>query len=173
MKRIAVVLTILLLLGMAFSGGSARADDQTITITVTIQSLALTLGGGGNWDLGIITLGATPTTWTASTPVDGGQFTLANDGNVNQDLTISVADSANWAVGDPANQDEFAVGYGVTATLGVEPAYTNITTGGVALTTALAPTTSFSFDLQLKVPTVTTSYAQQSIVATVSGSPSP
>lgn len=163
----------MLLLGAALGVTDARAATSTFDITVTIQNLSLDVGGLNDWDLDYIAIASTQTTWTATTPQFGGLFTVINDGNVDQDIDISVADSAAWTAQAAPGAEQFAVGFGQTQTLGTEPSYTNITTGGVQLTSPLAPTTAYSFDLQFQAPTSTVNYTEQTMVVTVTSSATP
>ena len=72
-----------------------------------------------------------------------------------------------YEVRDLAGTDRFALGWGQTVTLGTEPAFTNITTGGVPLTSSLGVSGMFDFDVMLQSPTLSNDFTEQEIVATV------
>lgn len=140
MKRTAVALTILLLLGMALGVTSARADSSTITLTVTIQSLALDISTT-SWNLGIVTAGSTMT----STP-----FTVSNTGNVAVDYTIGVADSATepWTSASAIAENTFVLKHGPED--GSD--YKDIPTDNLLAANVTALTGTYLFRLQFTAP---------------------
>ena len=160
MKRTAVALTILLLLGMALGVTSARADSSTITLTVTIQSLALDISTTA-WDLGIVTAGST----TLSSP-----FTVANTGNVNVDYTISVVDTATepWTSASAIGENTFVLKHGP------EPGpFVDIPTDNLLAENVTALTGTYLFRLEFTAPSSvsgTSPYDPHSLEVTITSS---
>ena len=108
--------------------------------------------------------GSTDAGQTLATAVDA--FTATNDGNGQENLAISVANSADWSSGTAAGADVFSMNYynGSAWTL-IDP------TAGAGLASGLAPASSNTFGLQLIVPTSTVKGGvEQSINVTVTAS---
>jgi len=124
----------------------------------------------GSWPLGMIPVNSIHSTFVSGIQ---GYFTAANDGDVTEDLTISVSNSnpSDWTAGADAGPNQFAMGWGQATTteteFDTEGAYTSITTAGVPLTSSLAPGGDFLFDLQFQSPTSTGATEEQSITVTI------
>ena len=157
MKYVVTILTIVMLSLAVFTGGSAQAADATISITVTIRNLALSINNT-NWAFAT-DAGGTVT----STP-----FTLTNDGNVNADFSIAVADGSGtpWASASTAGTDQFVLSH---APNGGSFVGNDIPTNP-ALTTGLAPSTDYLFQLEFKAPTAVSDYNPHTLTVTISSS---
>ena len=156
MKKYLVLLAVMLLLPVStvFAAPSAQVS---VTVTIT-QSVSVAVSPAS------YALGATDAGQTLGTAE--GAFTATNDGNGLENLTISVADSADWAAGTAAGADVFAMNFydGSAWTL-IDPA------GGTGLASELAPAAYKVFGLQLLVPTSTAKGGvEQSINVTVTAS---
>lgn len=126
----------------------------------------------GNWDIGSKTEGSITSTWTPTTPAGSGYFYALNDGGKTENLTISVTGSVSWNPGSGPGDNVFAIGYGQTVAVGIEPGYTNITLGGVPLINNLGSGESYYFDLQFQAPISTNvGGIGQSVVVTITALP--
>jgi len=143
-----------------------EVPSRSILFRVLTSALSVQVSPS-TWNLGTIIEGSVKTTWTSTTQAGSGFFLAFNDGQVTEDLTISVAASANWTPGTTAGTDIFALGWGQTAVQGTQPTFTNITVGGVSLTQNLAASDFFEFDLEFQTPTSSSDFTEQSVVATV------
>lgn len=142
--------------------------------TLTVGTLLSVVVNPSNWDLNSVSESSVNTTWTNLTPAGGGSFFAFNDGGLPEDLAISVTDGLYWDPGTAPGSDIFAIGHGQTFTQGTEPSYTNITVGGVPLTSGLHPGGMYRFDLQFQAPTATAHGGQrQSITITVTARAEP
>jgi len=159
--------------------GAATLGTHTVTVTTgaevatrailfrVLPSALSVQVTPSTWELGTITEGSVITSWTSTTPAEGGFFTALNDGSLTEDLTISVAASASWTPSTIPGVNLFALGWGQTTLQGTEPTFTNITPSGVSLTSGLAPSDFFEFDLEFQSPTSTSDFTEQSVVATI------
>ena len=127
-----------------------------------------------SWDLESVSESSVHTTWTNMTTAGGGAFFAYNDGELSEDLDISVTGGLAWDPGTVPGREIFAIGLGQTVTQGTEPGYTNITDGGVPLTNNLPPGGMYRFDLQFQAPTATAHGGQrQTITITVTARAAP
>ena len=149
---------------MVTTGAEAASRPDAIEVVATSLSVSVT---PSTWALGTVWPNTTSTTWIGATPALGGYFTATNGGTTAENLRLRVANSANWTAGSAPGENVFAMGWGQTATLGVEPGYTVMTNSGGALVSGLASGASFKFDLQCRAPTASTSQNSQSIVVTI------
>jgi len=163
MKKTLLSLAVLMAL-VAFGVVAAEAaSSDSISVTVTITSTALDVSvTPGAWAVGSISEGATPST----TP---DYFTATNNRNSAEDITLSIASSANWTAANTAGADQFGMKYN---TAGATPSWTSIdSVSGALLADDLAAGASETFDLQLLAPTSTSAGGvQQTITVTVTAS---
>jgi len=135
------------------------APSAQIAVTVTIvQSVSVSVSPAG------YAFGSTDAGSTLSTAVDA--FTATNDGNGTENLTIVVADTADWAASTTVGNDNFVMNYynGSAWNL-IDPS------AGALLAGGLAPAASKTFGLQLMVPSATSKGGvEQSINVTVTAS---
>jgi len=164
MKRTAIILSILVILGVTLGAGVASADTGTITITVTLQSLAISVTGG-NWAI------ATPQ--AAGATLVSSKFTAQNTGNMSANLAISVADTtgggaALWTPGAAPGANIFVLSHGTSST-GPWSEVVSVP----SLATGVAAGASSDFYLQLKLPssvTGTGNYSPHTLTVTITSS---
>ena len=120
-----------------------------------------------SWEIGTIPAATSATTWEDDTPAGMGFFSALNNGEITEDLTIKVSPSASWLPGAAPAPDMFALGWGQTAVMGVEPVFANVSVAGVPLADDLPVGDFFHFDLKLDAPTSTSDFTEQEIIATV------
>ncbi|MBF0433467.1 MAG: hypothetical protein HQK83_19475 [Fibrobacteria bacterium] len=156
-KTLIALVALVLFVGAGAKLQAATSDQITITVTLEVISVSVT---PDSWDIGVIK--------ASETPVQD-PCVATNDGNVTEDLTISVGNSGDWTVGTVAAENVFVLDYG--------PAggdYTsNITAAGVSLKGNLDADATHSFGLEFNPPTSSTSKAQQTITVTISASATP
>lgn len=155
MKKLLIILAIL-----AFIAGvgvmKTEAATDTIEVTVTLQNISVSVSPA-SWDM-------------STTPIAPGAIVVkdpciaTNNGNVQEDLTIAVADSTNWTAGAAKGVNVFAMDLGPAG----GPSYTtNIITAGVTLTNDLAKDGLYNFGLEFNAPTAGSVFTTQTIIVTV------
>ena len=112
---------------------------------------------------GTLTLSATEN--TTSGGVNDTQ-TATNDGNVTEDFNISGQNSAAWTLAATIGADQYTHEW-CTSTCDTTPTWNNLTTSYQTLATAIATSGTQDFDLQIGVPSSSSSYTQQSVDVTV------
>lgn len=153
MKKLLIVLaTLALIVGFGVMKAEALPTD-TIAVTVTLQNISVAVSPDA-WAIGTIAAG----TIVTQTPC-----TATNDGNVSENLTIAVSNSGDWTAGAAAAVNVFAMNFGVPG----GPYPTNITTGGLTLTSGLAAAGIYSFGLEFNAPTTGSSVTPHTITVTV------
>ena len=159
MKKFLIIMMTLALLSFAGVMNTEAALSDSIAVTVTMQDISVSLDVA-TWIIGPIIEGGTTTQAVVAT----------NDGNVNEDLAISVDDSAStWTAGSVAGNEIFLMEFDLPPIL--FPG-TEITTVGVPLVNGLAPGTQ-DFTLQFTAPTPTAvGTTPQSLTVTVSAAAS-
>ncbi len=138
------------------------APSSQIAVTVTLtQSVSVTVTPNSH------AFGATSEGQTLATAADA--FTATNDGNGSENLSITVAGSANWQAASAAAKDAFVMNYTTNGTT-----WNLITpTTGAQLATNVAKSATQKFGLQLLVPASTDfGGVQQSIPVTITASAS-
>ena len=157
MKYVVAILTILMLSLTVFSGGNAQAADATISITVTIRNLALSINN---------------TSWAFTTDAGGTvtstPFTVTNDGNVNADFSIAVADGSGtpWASASAAGTDQFVLSH---APNGGSFVGNDIPTNPT-LASGITPAADYLFQLEFKAPTAVSDFTPHTLTVTISSS---
>jgi hypothetical protein len=153
MKKLAIVLaTLALIAGFGLIQAEAAPTD-TIAVTVTLSNISVSV---------------TPDTWAIGTIAPGAIVvqspdTATNDGNVTENLSIAVSNSTDWTAGVAAGVNVFAMDVGPAG----GPYDTNVTTGGLTLTSGLAALASYDFGLEFNAPTAGSVYTGQSITVTI------
>jgi len=135
---------ILIFLGCLFilSSTSFGADTATITVSVSLQetiSISLT---PTSWDIGAISLGQS---------YESSEFTVSNDGNVAEDISIKATDGAGgWTLGTTTGEDTFTLSADVSPYSSYDIA---ISTSDTAIISNLSSGNSSNFKLQYSSPT--------------------
>lgn len=153
---ILTLLMALLVIPCAFADPTANI---AVTVTIT-QSVSVTVTPGA--------YPFEPTTegQTLTTAVDA--FTAVNNGNGLQNLTIAVADSADWVAASTVGKDQFVMNYNADGSWKLITPAT-----GASLAAGLAKGAEQKFGLQLMVPDETDhGGVPQSISVTVTASAS-
>jgi len=166
MKKLLSLMMVTLLLAVFGVASAEAAPSDTISVTVTITADAVDVSvSPSSWAIGNITASSTPDT-VGSGP---DYFTATNDRNADEDLTLTIASSADWTAANSAGADQFGMNY---STAGGTPSWSPIDSStGALLADDLGAGASETFDLQLEAPTSTTvGGTQQSIVVTVTAS---
>ena len=140
MKKIVyfiLVIGMVLILKNAYGGSTA-----TISVTVSLEETVSISLDTNTWNIGSISLGAT---------VESSAFTVTNDGNVAEDISIKATNGAGgWTIGTTPGENVFKVA------ADVEP-YSSydivLSTTDTVLITNLASGNSKSFKLQYSAPT--------------------
>ena len=165
MKKMLTLTMIALMLATFGVTTAEAASSDAIGVTVTITASALDVSVSPNaWAIGGISESDTPNTTLPDF------FTATNDRNSAEDLTLTVASSADWtADGAAAGADQFAMQF---STGGNSPVWTTIAVpAGSSLISGLAASANEKFDLKLLAPTSTTvGGTLQTIVVTVTAS---
>ena len=150
-KKMLICMTALALIaGVAMK---AEAADATITVTVTMQNVAVSVSPD-SWAIGAV---------EASSVTDPESFTATNDGNVSEDLVISVGPSANWTAEASADANKFVMELDGTTALSGTP---------ISLQAGVAGGGNKTFNLVFTAPSSSTVYTEQSITVTISASAS-
>lgn len=147
---------------LLFAPSVGAATEATVTATVTAQNVAVSVSDG-NVTYGTLALSATRSTLPAE---ENEMQTATNDGNVTSDLSIKGQNSAAWTLGatQGANQYFHKFCNDTANDCSTPPtSYTALTTNYQTLATGVAASGSIDFQLQIGLPTSTSSYAQQSV----------
>jgi len=150
------------------------SGEGAFTLTASAAStLSVSVTPSDPWLLGVMKSTDPPkTTWTTTTPAQGGFYTATNDGSGDELLRIK-ATTLVWTPGPTPGPNVFTIGWGQTAEQGTPPGYTPVTSSGVPLDTdpgdptPLLPSGAFAFDLQFQAPTSSTDPDEQLILVTV------
>lgn len=163
-----VLLSLCSLFLSSFNQMASAATTAVVTATVTPQNISITLTTDGSVAYGTQTLSSTAD--TTSNGVNDTE-TVQNNGNVTEDFDIKGANSAAWTLGATAGSNQYAHKFCIT-TCDSSPTWTALTTNDQVLAASVAASGTQAFDLQLLVPTSTSSYTQQSLSVTVTASAS-
>ncbi|MFC1708838.1 hypothetical protein ACFL2J_02085 [Candidatus Omnitrophota bacterium] len=110
-------------------------------------------------------MSVTPDDWAIGVIAPEGPASQAcdatNDGNVNEDFTISVSGSDHWTAGATAAENVFVMEEGVTVLSGTP----------VSLATGVVPAAADSFTLNFTAPSAGSVSTEQTIIVTVTASP--
>lgn len=164
-----VAMMCLLLLALPMSRVQAAGTD-TISVTVTITLELSVSVSPGAWAIGSVSSATSSVDTTGDPPGGPDYFTATNDGNVAENLDVSVS-CGGWAPSLTPGLDAFAMNLSTT---GASPTWKLIDpTNGTLLVTGLPATQAQSFDLQLLLPTATTTGgSEQTITITVTAATS-
>lgn len=138
------------------------ASTATVTATVTVQNISVSVSDG---TVSYGTLATSGTKDTTSTGTDDSQ-TATNNGNVTEDFNIKGQNTASWTLAATQSTDQYFHKFCVT-NCDASPTWTALTTSYQTLGTAIATSGTKVFDLQIGVPSSSSSYTQQSVDVTV------
>ncbi len=150
------------LLISAFALKISAATEATITATVTAQNISVTVDDGA---VTYGTLGVGTSTNTTSGLLNDSQ-TIVNEGNVTEDFDIRGSNSANWTLAGTPDANAYTHEF-CTTDCDSSPSWLPLTTSNQTIYTSKGVGTSSAFDLQLRTPSSTTNYDQQSVNVTV------
>ncbi|HBB64996.1 MAG: hypothetical protein UR84_C0016G0012 [candidate division WS6 bacterium GW2011_GWD1_35_594] len=141
------------------------ADTQAVTATVTVSNVSLSLSDA-SIAYGTLSTSAVLNTTSAAQQLNDSQ-TITNNGNVAIDLQVQGQDSANWTLGATPGSNIYSHETCVT-TCDTSPTWVPMTTSyGSSIVTNIAPLGTQDVDFQLKTPTSTTFFTQQSVNVSV------
>lgn len=160
MRKLFVMVVIL---SFALAGVAQAAETATVNVTVSIgQTISVALSAGS------INLGS----GAESGILTGGSAIIAtNDGNISENLELSVGNSANWTASATAvGVDQFIADFSIDT--GVSWAAIN-PAGGTSLVNGVAKDATQDFHLQIQLPSSTDNAGvSQTIPVTVTASAS-
>jgi len=165
MKKTIVCLSYIsvLCLSIFFLQKARAATTATVTATVTYQSVSVTVSDG------VVAYGTLAASGSRSTIASeaNDQQTATNNGNVAEDLNIKGTNTAAWTLAGSAGSEQYVHKFCITS-CGTPPTnYTALTTDYQTLGTDIALSGTKVFDLQITVPSSTSTYTQQNADITV------
>ena len=143
--------------------------DNTVSATVQVKTISVAVTDG---EVSYGVLAASATQDTLVTGVNDPQ-TATNDGNVNEDFTISGADTTGcvWALDTTQDADQYYHKFSVNAGSSWTPLTTTLgTPDEIALASDIAPVSDEVFDLKIGVPSSSTCSTTATSVITVTAS---
>ncbi len=161
----APVVLVLLLSFFLTSFNADAAETATVSATVTVQNISVSVSDGS---VSYGTMAASGTEDTTTNGVNDSQ-TATNNGNVTADINIRGQNSAAWTLAATQSTDQYFHKF-CTSDCDSSPTWTALTTNYQTLSGSVASSGSQVFDLQIGVPTSSTSYTQQSVNVTVQAS---
>lgn len=158
MSKFLLPTLILVFTGLVFSSLKAgAAETATVTATVTAQNVSVTVSDN-SVTYGTMSLGASKSTITLS-----DTQTATNAGNITSQLNIKGQNSAGWTLAGTAGADQYVHKF-CTSSCSTPPTnYSALTVNYQTLSASLAASGTQNFDLELTVPTSTSTYTQQSV----------
>lgn len=149
----------LLALGLVFVGIAQAASSATVNATVTMQNVSVSVSDGS---ITYGTLAASTSKSTTASDLNDGQ-TATNNGNVAEDISIKGQNSANWTLAGSAGVDQYVHKF-CTGTCTTPPtSYSALTTNYQTLSSNLSASGTQTFDLQITMPSSSTTYTQQAV----------
>lgn len=142
-----------LMIATAFVTPVMTQENATINVTVTISQLGVEVSPA-TYDFGLMNLND-----VASTSAD--YFSVTNTGNVPSNMTMKATNTSNWRLSPSPGADAFTLEYRLDTT------WIPLTTSPVIFAENIGPGENETFALQMKTPTSTTSYGQQSTTITI------
>ena len=138
-KMMVIAVAAVCLLGsVSVHAGSAAGISVTVSL---VESISISLDTG-TWDIGAIAAGSTH---------ESSAFTVTNNGNVTEDISVSATDGdGGWVIGSAAGADTFKLA------ADVEPysAYDVVVSGDdTEVATGVAAGAAKAFKLQYSAPT--------------------
>lgn len=166
-KNIAPYVLSLMLAAFVSAQGIGAQVQDSVTATVTPSNVALSVAPG-TVAYGTISLSSTAD--TTSTGLNNSQ-TITNDGNVNQDFTISGQNTAAWTLSGTSGANTYIHQF-CTSNCDGTPTWVDLVTGNTSIATGVAAAGTQVFDLKITMPSETSSYLQQSVDVTVTATAS-
>jgi len=160
MKKLLATICILAMVGMMVGVIAKAVDEKSVTATVTVQQIAISIAPG---TVGYGTLALSGTKDTTSGGTNETQ-TVTNNGNVNVDLDIkgtTATSQCTWTLAATQGDNQYFhkycnTGSGTPDVCDTGPTWTALTTTYAQFDTAVIPTGTSKFDLQVGVPSTTT-----------------
>lgn len=162
MKYLPEVIISLLISVFLFTPFVYAATEATVTTTVTAQEISLTVTDG-NVSYGTLSLSATRSTIAAE---ENEMQTVTNNGNVNEDFDIKGQNSGAWTLASTQGANQYFHKFcndtdNDCSTPGTN--YTALTTDYQELDASVASSGTTELQLQIGMPSSTSSYTQQSV----------
>lgn len=129
------------------------SDSESVSATVTIQHISLSVSDG------IVEYGTLAEDDTLNTTAGGTNDTqtATAEGNVDTDLNILGADTANWTLASTAGSDEYTHSFSTDT----GSTWTNLTLNAQTLATGVSPSGAQDFDLEIGTPTTSSTTDEQ------------
>ena len=149
------MLLISLVLGLCFLGAlSQAADTAQISVTVTLESISVSVAPT-SWAIGSV---------AAESLTESGTYTVTNNGNVTEKISIISGNSADWTVVSTiSNINQFKM----EAKGGDLVTYSSIDTSKILKSSLAAAGTVTDLQLRFTAPQAGSAIAQQTIPITL------
>jgi hypothetical protein len=169
MKQFLGMLGILIVTGMIVGVIARAAETAPITATVTAKNISVAITNG------TVAYGTVALSGYSSTTASGGGLNATppratNDGNVAETLNILGSDSAIWTLESTIAEDHYTHKFCNVSDCENTPTWTEIKADATYTTlssTTVAVGLYQDFDLEIRVPSASTNYTQQSVNLTV------
>ncbi len=146
----------------------SAATSATVTATVTAQNVSVTVTDG---TVTYGTVGLSTLKSTVNADLNDSQIGT-NNGNVTEDLNIRGQNTGTWTLGGSTAPDQYTHKF-CNETCDSSPTWTALTTSNQTLTASVTASSSAPpFDLQIGIPSTSSSYTQQSVDIIVQASAS-
>ena len=146
----------------------SAATSATVSATVTAQNVSVTVTDG---TVAYGTVALTATKSTVNADLNDSQIGT-NNGNITEDLNIRGQDTAAWTLAGSTAPDQYFHKF-CNSNCDSSPTWTALTTSNQTLTASVTSSSSAPpFDLQIGIPSTSTSYTQQSVDIIVQASAS-
>lgn len=163
-KFLAAFFFIVFLFGISLLAETRAANEGTITASVTARNISISVGLTAV-DFGTVGVGS-----SADTTLNGRNtsITATNNGNDIEKFSITTGDSTNWTAEVAPDTNKFRMNF-CTSNCDVSPTWNivGIDSAYQTLAASVASSGNQQFDLQIKTPSSTTFYTQQTISLTV------
>jgi hypothetical protein len=161
-SKIASIICIVFIVCLTAMMSAHGALTGTVTATVTVENVSVTVADGG------VAFGTIAVNTAANSCSDSQ--TVTNAGNVNEDFTIEVANSANWTVGAATDSNVFIASFKAAACPYTGSTQLTAADAPLSLATNKAAEATVTLNVGITTPTASTNYTAQSIVFTVTAS---
>jgi hypothetical protein len=169
MKQFLIMLGILIATGMVVGTIALASETAAVTATVTAKKISVAVTNG------TVAYGTVALSGYSSTTASGGGLNVTppratNDGSLDEDFNILGSDSANWTLESTIGTNQYTHKFCNVADCENAPTWTEIKADATYTTlssTTVAAGLYQDFDLQIRVPSASGSYAQQSVNLTV------
>jgi hypothetical protein len=165
MKKYSAYLISFILIFLSVATVVGGASSANVSATVTVQNVSVSVADGS---ISYGTLSAGEAEDTTTNGVNDSQ-TATNDGNITEALNIRGADSTNWTLAGTAGADQYIHKF-CTSNCDSSPTWTALTTSNQTLAASVAADGTQVFDLQITVPSTSSSFDAETITVTVQAS---